>query len=102
MKHAMQKREHGQDFARPGFKLSPVAAGCAVLVLSLTGIAHAQQTAENTVVVTGIRKGIEDAISVKKIPIPSSKRFLLKISANCPIPASLNRLPACQVYPRNV
>ena len=66
MKHAMQKREHGQDFARPGFKLSPVAAGCAVLVLSLTGIAHAQQTAENTVVVTGIRKGIEDAISVKK------------------------------------
>jgi iron complex outermembrane receptor protein len=52
------------------FKLAPVAAGCAALLLA-TGSAYAQTAAAdtstlNTVTVTGIRKGIEDAISVKK------------------------------------
>ena len=50
------------------FKLAPVAAGCAVLVVT-SGAAFAQASAStglNTVTVVGIRKGIEDAISVKK------------------------------------
>jgi TonB-dependent receptor len=56
------------------FQLSPVAAGCAVLVSAIAGQAHAQtatsaQAADApmaTVTVSGIRRGIEDAISVKK------------------------------------
>jgi iron complex outermembrane receptor protein len=50
------------------FRLSPIAAGCAALVFS-SGTVYAQAAADQnleTVVVTGIRKGIEDAISVKK------------------------------------
>jgi len=49
------------------FKLAPVAAGCAVLIVT-SSAAFAQATAPdlNTVTVVGIRKGIEDAISVKK------------------------------------
>ncbi|MEO7106547.1 MAG: TonB-dependent receptor, partial [Rhodoferax sp.] len=51
------------------FKLAPVAAGCAVLIV--TSSAAFAQSADptpdlNTVTVVGIRKGIEDAISVKK------------------------------------
>jgi iron complex outermembrane receptor protein len=56
------------------FQLSPVAAGCAVLVSVIAGQANAQtattaQAADApmaSVTVTGIRRGIEDAISVKK------------------------------------
>jgi len=56
------------------FQLSPVAAGCAVFVSALAGNAYAQATSATqaadapvaTVQVTGIRRGIEDAISVKK------------------------------------
>lgn len=50
------------------FALAPVAAGCAVLLVS-TSSAHAQQQYAqnlNSVTVTGIRGGIEAAISVKK------------------------------------
>ena len=49
------------------FKLAPVAAGCAVLIVT-SSAAFAQASAPdlNTVTVVGIRKGIEDAISVKK------------------------------------
>lgn len=51
------------------FKLAPVAAGCAVLIVT-SSAAFAQAAAPaadlNTVTVVGIRKGIEDAISVKK------------------------------------
>lgn len=51
------------------FKLAPVAAGCAVLIVT-SSVAFAQSAAPasdlNTVTVVGIRKGIEDAISVKK------------------------------------
>ncbi len=50
------------------FRISPVAVGCTLLIAA-TG-AMAQQAAApqalETVVVTGIRKGIEDAISVKR------------------------------------
>ncbi|WP_426319072.1 TonB-dependent receptor [Pseudoduganella sp. R-43] len=59
------------------FRLSPVAAGCAVFVSAFAGSAYAQtatttatgQAADapmQTVTVSGIRRGIEDAISVKK------------------------------------
>jgi TonB-dependent receptor len=52
------------------FKLGPVATACVLLLIG-TGSVCAQQAAAgagtlDTVTVTGIRKGIEDAISVKK------------------------------------
>jgi TonB-dependent receptor len=46
-------------------RVRPVAAGCALLLLAGTDLALAQQ-AEQQVTVTGIRRGIESAISVKK------------------------------------
>lgn len=61
---------------RTALQLSPVAAGCALFVAALANPAFAQQAqntqadaapaAMTTVTVTGIRRGIEDAISVKK------------------------------------
>ncbi|MDB5960580.1 MAG: TonB-dependent receptor [Massilia sp.] len=54
------------------FKLSPVAAACTLLVTAVSAQAQAQTagvTAEapmTSVTVSGIRRGIEDAISVKK------------------------------------
>ena len=48
-----------------GFAVSPVAAGCAVLLISVAGAAHAQQ-ASTEVVVTGIRASIESAIATKR------------------------------------
>lgn len=56
------------------FRLSPVAAGCAIFVSAMAGSAFAQEAAApaaqatpvQSVVVTGIRRGIEAAISVKK------------------------------------
>jgi len=48
-----------------GFAVSPVAAGCAVLLISVAGAAHAQQAA-GEVVVTGIRASIESAIATKR------------------------------------
>jgi iron complex outermembrane receptor protein len=60
---------------RPSFQVSPVAAACSALLLA-SGAVHAQsEPPQNekkaddqvqTVTVTGIRKGIESAISVKK------------------------------------
>ncbi len=60
---SVQKRQ-GQP--REIFRINPVAVGCTLLMLA-SG-AYAQQTAATleTVTVTGIRKGIEDAISAKK------------------------------------
>jgi len=58
------------------FQLNPVAAGCALFVAAFAMPAMAQTTAPEyvadapapiaSVVVSGIRRGIEDAISVKK------------------------------------
>ncbi len=54
------------------FQLSPIAAACALTVFASPGLVLAQTAAApapavlETTVVTGIRKGIEDAISVKK------------------------------------
>ncbi len=67
-----------QGRVRLAFQLSPVAAGCAVLVSVMATSAFAQEAAPapattnadgtplQTVTVTGIRRGIEAAISVKK------------------------------------
>ena len=59
--------KHGSQ--RSLFKLGPVATGCALLLLA-SGSVLAQQASTSTdlstVTVTGIRKGIEAAISVKK------------------------------------
>ena len=47
------------------FPFHPIAAGCALLLMS--GAAYAQEVADsNVVVVSGIRKGIEGAIEAKK------------------------------------
>ncbi|WP_374661189.1 TonB-dependent receptor [Inhella sp.] len=54
------KSSSGRDL----FKVNAVTAGCLVALLA-SGAVQAQQQLD-TVVVTGIRKGIEDAISVKK------------------------------------
>ncbi|MEO3712701.1 TonB-dependent receptor [Roseateles flavus] len=56
---------------RDTFRLSPVVAGCALLMLAAGAQAQQAPAAQgdnklDTVTVTGIRKGIEDAISVKK------------------------------------
>jgi TonB-dependent receptor len=57
---------------RAALQLSPVAAACAVLVSALAGNVQAQTSATpaadsvQKVTVSGIRRGIEDAISVKK------------------------------------
>ena len=64
-----------------GFRRIPVAEGCVLLMLGLAGAAHAQGAAaagpaassasaaedgSQQVIVTGIRRGVEDAISAKK------------------------------------
>lgn len=53
-----------QSIQQRGFRVNPVAAGCAMLLLAASA-AQAQQASDN-VVVTGIRASIESAISVKK------------------------------------
>ncbi len=97
MKTSSTKR--GKTFAsrHSVFKLAPVAAGCAALLMT-TGYVYAQQADPtlSTVTVTGIRKGIEDAISVKR----NSDSIVEAISAedigklpDTTIAESLARLP---------
>lgn len=71
MKQTKQQAAGTQQVS--SFQLRPVAIACAVLVMSINQMAYAQEAkaqaesgSTNTVVVTGIRKGIEDAISVKR------------------------------------
>ena len=67
MKVSAPTRTSAQARQRSAFKLSPVAAGCAVLLFGMTDLAMAQEaTNMETVTVSGIRKGIEAAISIKK------------------------------------
>lgn len=61
----------GKRSKSAAFQLKPVAAGCAVFLSALASTAGAQQTAApdapvQSVVVSGIRSGIEAAISIKK------------------------------------
>ncbi len=50
---------------RPAWRLRPVALSCTLLLLGASDLALAQQATQQ-VTVTGIRRGIESAISVKK------------------------------------
>ena len=60
----MNKSHSGRGTSRALLQATPVAAAVAALLCS-AGVAQAQQ-ADQTVTVTGIRRGIESAISVKK------------------------------------
>jgi iron complex outermembrane receptor protein len=60
-----EKRKHNKPQQREIFRINPVALGC-TLLMAATGAYAQQATTLDTVTVTGIRKGIEDAISVKK------------------------------------
>ena len=96
------------------FPLNPVAAGCAVFLSVMAGAVYAQEAApvvpapvadaaapaaavpSNTVVVSGIRKGIEAAISIKK----NSSSIVEAISAedigklpDSSVAESISRLP---------
>ncbi|MRW92301.1 TonB-dependent receptor [Duganella sp. FT80W] len=71
MKNSVNQRGAGSAPASVVFKLSPVAAGCAVLLSTMVQPVFAQSAPAATdsvqsVTVSGIRRGIEDAISVKK------------------------------------
>jgi iron complex outermembrane receptor protein len=75
MNTAHGKRSPSQTAHNSTFKLSPVAAACAVLIFGAAGTASAQQATApsadaqvtpSVITVTGIRRGIEDAISSKK------------------------------------
>ena len=63
MTHTNQKSRKVER--QRGFQVSPVAAGCAVLLISVAGATHAQQ-ASSEVVVTGIGASIENAIATKR------------------------------------
>lgn len=53
--------------AAMSFRISPVAVGCTLLIAAATAAAQTDQPQQlETVTVTGIRKGIEAAISVKR------------------------------------
>ena len=74
MKVFANKQSRGSARSRLAFQLSPVAAGCAVFVSAFASHAFAQTAPDapvaeaplTSVTVTGIRRGIEAAISVKK------------------------------------
>ena len=71
MKNSVNQRGAVSAPASVAFKLSPVAAGCAILLSTMAMPVYAQDAAPQaagiqTVTVSGIRRGIEDAISVKK------------------------------------
>ncbi|MBV8664918.1 MAG: TonB-dependent receptor [Burkholderiaceae bacterium] len=106
MGNSQKKRDLNQVQVNAAFKLSPIAAGCAALIFGAVGSAHAQvaepaatgdqSTSTQQVTVVGIRKGIEDAISVKK----NSQDIVEAISAedigklpDTTIAESLARLP---------
>src|SRR3954466_6060263 len=107
------QRQQGQALDRTAFKLNPVAVGCSVFVSIVAGSAYAQQVepaaapkavqeapatepALQSVTVTGIRRGIEAAISIKK----NSNSIVEAISAedigklpDSSVAESISRLP---------
>jgi iron complex outermembrane receptor protein len=70
--------------AYPHFQFKPIAAACTLLLASGAGYAQDVADAAQTVVVTGIRRGIEGAIAAKK----SSDQIIEAISAE-----DLGKLP---------
>ena len=74
MTKVTNKREQGSTLNSVALRMTPIAAGCAILLATATGSVFAQEAvvakdaapAIDTIVVTGIRRGIEAAISIKK------------------------------------
>ena len=72
MSTSVEKRKQISVLQREIFKIKPVAIGCGLLALASAGFAQqapatpATANTLDTVTVTGIRRGIEAAISVKK------------------------------------
>lgn len=102
MKSAKIRSGTRQAMRTSVYKMSPVAAGCTVLLLVAAQAAQAQQasTTLDTVTVTGIRKGIEAAISVKK----NSDSIVEAISAedigklpDSSVAESVSRLPGVTI-----
>lgn len=62
---SMSKDKRSQP-AATSFRISPVAVGCTLLIVAAAAQAQQQTQQLETVTVTGIRKGIEAAISVKR------------------------------------
>ena len=62
---SMSKDKRSQQ-AAVSFRISPVAVGCTLLIVAAAAQAQQQTQQLETVTVTGIRKGIEAAISVKR------------------------------------
>lgn len=110
MNKVINKREQGTALTSVALRLTPIAAGCAILLSTATGSVFAQEAAAakeavvakdaapvvDTVVVTGIRRGIEAAISIKK----NSSSIVEAISAedigklpDSSVAASIARLP---------
>lgn len=92
---SMSKDKRSQQ-AVGSYRISPVAVGCALMVMA-TAVSAQQQTQQlETVTVTGIRRGIEASISVKK----NSDSIVESVSAedigklpDISIAESLGRLP---------
>lgn len=83
-----------QTTPRRSFRVSPVSAGCAMLLMTVS-FAQAQQAAD-TMVVTGIRASIESAISQKKNAVGVIEAIAPEDIGKLPdasIADSINRLP---------
>jgi iron complex outermembrane receptor protein len=104
MTQVTNKREQGTTLNSVALRLTPIAAGCAIMLSTASGSVFAQDAvvakdAEqkvDTIVVTGIRRGIEAAISIKK----NSSSIVEAISAedigklpDTSVAASIARLP---------
>ena len=72
MTKVTNKREQGLTLNSVALRMTPIAAGCAILLATASGSTFAQiapaakDAPVDTIVVTGIRRGIEAAISVKQ------------------------------------
>jgi hypothetical protein len=90
-----------RQIGRSLLRATPVAAAVATL-WALPGAGFAQQAGATTadgaqvITVTGIRRGIESAINVKK------RRSLPKTSASCPTTRSPSRSRGCPASRRSV
>lgn len=99
---SMSKDKRSQP-AATSFRISPVAVGCTLLIVAAAAQAQQQQPQTQqleTVTVTGIRKGIEAAISIKKnsdsIVDAISAEDIGKLPDNS-VAESISRLPGVAV-----
>jgi iron complex outermembrane receptor protein len=97
MKSSKFRSESRQSGRLSVCKMSPVAAGCTVLLLVAAQAAQAQQaTTLDTVTVTGIRKAIEDAVATKKNASSIVEAISAEDIGKLPDPSvadSISRLP---------